>query len=453
VSASPNRRVLVVDDNPAIHDDFRKVLTFSFTPSEHLERTEESIFGEAAAPLTRLRFVVESAFQGQEALSKVREACVQGRPYAMVFLDVRMPPGWDGVETAAQFWQVDPEIQVVICTAYSDYSLDDLLKRLGQSDRLLILKKPFDNTEVLQLANALTEKWNLARQAHLRLADLERMVRERTHDLEQALADLRTSQDLVLRQERLAAVGQLSAGIAHEFNNIMTVIQGHANLLQVEPTLAPAALESANEIERAAKRAAGLTQQLLAFSRRQMVRNTCVDLGQTLPRLHDLLEHTLGPQSRLTCDCPSGLPTFSGDAGMIEQAVLTLARNARDAMPNGGNFHLSVRVVQRPAQPGDLATAPFLCLEARDEGCGMDAATQAHLFEPFFTTKEVGKGTGLDLAAVYGIVTQHHGRIEVESEPGRGSTFRLLFPVGTPTTPAPRPNLPAAALAPGASVP
>ena len=116
----------------------------------------------------------------------MREACAHNQPYALVFMDVRMPPGWDGVETTGRLWQADPELQVVICTAYSDYSLEETLTKLGNSDRLLILKKPYDNAEVLQLANALTEKWSLARQARLRLADLERMVQERTSDLEQA---------------------------------------------------------------------------------------------------------------------------------------------------------------------------------------------------------------------------------------------------------------------------
>jgi signal transduction histidine kinase len=118
-----------------------------------------------------------------------------------------------------------------------------------------------------------------------------------------------------------------------------------------------------------------------------------------------------------------------GDAGLIEQALVALAHNARDAMPGGGPFRLAARLVHRKPKPEDSPPVPFLCLEAQDEGCGMDAATRAHLFEPFFTTKEVGRGTGLGLAAVYGIVAQHKGLIEVDSEPGRGSTFRLLFPI------------------------
>jgi len=429
MSAPLNRRVLVVDDNPAIHDDFCKILTLYDAGNESLDQAEMSLFGDPTAPPMRLRFEVESAFQGQEALAKVREARAQGRPYAMVFMDVRMPPGWDGVETTARLWQVDPELQIVICTAYSDYSLGEMLRKLGNSDRLLILKKPFDNAEVLQLANALTEKWNLARQARLRLADLEEMVRERTSDLEKALQELRASQELVLQQERLAAVGQLAAGIAHEFNNIMTVIQGHASLLQAGPALPPPAGESADEIELAAERAAALTQQLLAFSRHQMVRSGRVEIDPVLRRGRSLIEQTLGSACRLEVTCAPDLPAFVGDAGLIEQALVALARNARDAMPGGGRFRLAARLVHRKPKPEGSTSVPFLCLEAQDEGCGMDAITRAHLFEPFFTTKEVGRGTGLGLAAVYGIVAQHNGLIEVDSHLGRGSTFRLFFPI------------------------
>src|SRR5207237_7805350 len=140
-------------------------------------------FGEVMSPAGRPVFEVDSAFQGQEGLTMVLRAQEEGRPYAMAFIDVRMPPGWDGVETTARIWEVDPEVQVVICTAYSDYSWDEMLEKLGRSDRLVILKKPFDNIEVLQLANALTEKWRLIQQVKLQIAELEKAVTARTEEL------------------------------------------------------------------------------------------------------------------------------------------------------------------------------------------------------------------------------------------------------------------------------
>src|SRR5207302_5572824 len=145
-----------------------------------LEDAETALFGEPTSGPKRTDFQIDSAFQGQDGLQKVRDAMASYDPYALAFIDVRMPPGWDGVETAANIWKVDPDLQVVICTAYSDYSWDEMIAKVGQSDRLVILKKPFDNVEALQLANALTEKWRLLQQVRSKIEDLEHAVAERT---------------------------------------------------------------------------------------------------------------------------------------------------------------------------------------------------------------------------------------------------------------------------------
>ncbi|MEO7744300.1 MAG: EAL domain-containing protein [Usitatibacter sp.] len=178
-------RILVIDDNVAIHQDFRKVFGAHRT---HAARTaaEIALFG-AGSVESAPDFRVDSALQGQEGLALVLQALAQSSPYAVAFIDVRMPPGWDGIETTARIWQADPDVQVVICTAYSDYSWSETLARLGRSDRLVILKKPFDNIEVIQLASALSEKWHLARAARSTLVDLEERVEARTRELAKAL--------------------------------------------------------------------------------------------------------------------------------------------------------------------------------------------------------------------------------------------------------------------------
>src|SRR5688572_7568509 len=181
-----NHRILIVDDNPAIHEDFKKIFSATKNNEGNFEAVDAALFGEDAVVTTEHEFSLDSAFQGQEGLELIRKALDKKSPYAMAFIDVRMPPGWDGIETISRIWKEYPELQVVVCTAYSDYSWSDMVKKLGQSDRLLILKKPFDNIEVLQLACALTEKWRLYRQAKAKLDDLERLVRERTCDLEHA---------------------------------------------------------------------------------------------------------------------------------------------------------------------------------------------------------------------------------------------------------------------------
>jgi len=179
VDEKSNLRILLVDDNSSIHDDFKKVLL----PTQRLDHAEidafeAELFGQKEKPKKNIEnFEIDSAYQGQEALKMVAEALKAKRPYAMAFVDVRMPPGWDGIQTIEEIWKVDSDLQVVICTAYSDYSWDDTVTRLGNSDRLLILKKPFDNIEVIQLAHALTTKWNLAQKAKKLMEDLKRESR------------------------------------------------------------------------------------------------------------------------------------------------------------------------------------------------------------------------------------------------------------------------------------
>jgi CheY-like chemotaxis protein len=163
----PNQRILVIDDNPAIHEDFRKIFGVN-KRADALKDAEASLFGEASPRNNRLAFEIESAYQGQEGLDRIRQSLQENRPYGMAFVDVRMPPGWDGIETIRRIWSEYPDLQVAICTAYSDYSLEDMLNKLGRTDRLVLLKKPFDNLEVLQLAHTLTEKWNLHQQSKTR---------------------------------------------------------------------------------------------------------------------------------------------------------------------------------------------------------------------------------------------------------------------------------------------
>lgn len=164
-SNDTGQHILVIDDNQAIHDDFRKILSTTKTASSKLDDFEAAFFGPASAEDEQPRFQIDSAFQGQDGLELVRRALRENRPYPLAFVDMRMPPGWDGIETIARIWQVYPDLQVVICTAYSDYSPDEMAKKLGNTDRLVLLKKPFDCAEVQQLAKMLTQKWQRSHQA------------------------------------------------------------------------------------------------------------------------------------------------------------------------------------------------------------------------------------------------------------------------------------------------
>lgn len=183
-----NRRILVIDDTHSIHDDFRRILSGT-DATDDLDAAEQALFGDVSEPATA-GFEVDSAYQGREGLQKVRASIACDRPYALAFVDMRMPPGWDGIETIKEIWSVDPRLQIVICTAHSDYTWDEIVGTLGVQDRLLILKKPFDNVEVAQLASALTTKWEMTRQAQLKVSRLEDAVRDRTAALEVANKEL-----------------------------------------------------------------------------------------------------------------------------------------------------------------------------------------------------------------------------------------------------------------------
>ncbi len=188
----PNRRILLVDDEEAIHNSIRKLLT-AHSGASNLNRAEVELFGveeELASAITHLAFEIDSAFQGQDAVAMVEKAKEEGRPYAMAYVDIRMPPGWDGIETIKRIWQIAPDIQVVICSAHSDYTWQRIIEHLGYSHQLLVLKKPFEHIEIAQSACALTEKWNLTREVNQRSSSLENLVNERTSELNDAVEQL-----------------------------------------------------------------------------------------------------------------------------------------------------------------------------------------------------------------------------------------------------------------------
>jgi DNA-binding NtrC family response regulator len=172
-------RILVIDDSPAVHEDFRKVLAGKRASVSRLEAAEAALFDEPASSAPQVEFEVDSAFQGEHGLAKVYHALQEDRPYSLVFLDVRMPPGWSGIEVAPKLWIADPDLQIVICTAYSDYSWEEMFAKIGTSDRMFALKKPFDRMEVLQLAHTLSRKWEFRQGTRLRQKHLEKTLHTR----------------------------------------------------------------------------------------------------------------------------------------------------------------------------------------------------------------------------------------------------------------------------------
>jgi signal transduction histidine kinase/CheY-like chemotaxis protein len=248
-----------------------------------------------------------------------------------------------------------------------------------------------------------------------------------------------------LRQsQKMESIGQLAAGVAHDFNNMLTVITGHSGMMLARANLPKDLTEYAQAIYFAAERAAGLTRQLLLFSRKNVMKPQPLDLRQVVSDMSKMLKRLLGETVALEFNPPPELPLVQADTGMVEQVLMNLAVNARDAMPKGGTLTISTQLIEPDetyvqSHP-DARAGAFVCLRVTDTGCGMDSATMARIFEPFFTTKDVGKGTGLGLATVYGIVKQHTGWIEVSSEVGKGSTFNVFFPASSAPVAAPPPR-------------
>ncbi len=558
-----NRRILVIDDNPSIHEDFRKILCPGETEgAAGLDADEAALFGDIAKAASSWIFEIDSAFQGQEGLEKVRAASANGMAYAVAFVDVRMPPGWDGIETIARIWKEFPDLQMVVCTAYSDYSWDEISKTIGNTDQMLVLKKPFDNVEVLQMAHSLARKWELTQIANRQMAELDALVGQRTAELRRTNTELlgkvaehtaaeellrcseerfskafhnspipmaiqrtdsagfldanqsflellgasrekvlsgstsfwsdedttqvlvdelqkkravrnfatalrhstgelrqvivaaenldlgsapyyllilqdvteRTRLENELRQsQKMEAVGLLAAGVAHDFNNILTVILGNTSLQLRNPRLDEKLTASLQQVVQAAERATALTRQLLAYSRKQIIQRRPLALNQVVEETVTMLRRLIGEHITLELRLDEALPPIFADSASLDQVIMNLVLNSRDAMPEGGRIILSSTLAQIDSahcrRHADALPGQFVRLEVRDNGQGMDVRTLDRIFEPFFTTKEVGKGTGMGLATIYGVLKQHGGWVEVDSVPGEGTTFRTYFPL------------------------
>ena len=241
---------------------------------------------------------------------------------------------------------------------------------------------------------------------------------------------LREKDEMLQHSQKMEAVGRLAGGVAHDFNNLLTAIIGYADLLRQRFARDPGGRQPAELIHQAGEQAAGLTRQLLAFSRKQLLQPKVIDLNIIVSNLHRLLQRIIGEHIQISIALEASPACVKADPGQIEQVIVNLGVNARDAMPRGGRLTIcTVNLDLDPAEKTDgLQPGAYIALEVTDTGEGMDEETKRRIFEPFFTTKGPGKGTGLGLATVYGIVRQSHGGIVVESERGRGTTFRILLP-------------------------
>jgi signal transduction histidine kinase len=429
-----NQRILVVDDNPSIHDDFKKVLQSGGGVSRALADMEAALFGaapaqaEGAATAGVPQYEITSARQGDEALALVRASMQEGKPFALAFLDVRMPPGWDGVETLERLWQVDPNLQAVICTAFSDYTWGETVARLGQSDRLLVLKKPFDAIEVCQMASALVEKWNLTQseRRHLesaRAAECEARAYAASletvnHALETALATAEESSraraDFLLHITRdlLRPMGGL-------LERAGELLQGQCGNVQGDPSCALLRRESnllrrmlSDIVDLSELEAGGLELERKACEPHALARR-CLDQARPLATERGVV---------LKLECASPVPArIESDCARLERILDVLVANAIQRSPRGEEVRL--RLAFDAAQSWQ---EPQLRLAVIDRGEPIPPERLGRLFEPF----QSGSGPSIGLCLSKRLAQMMGGDVSVQSELEPGTSFELSVRTG-----------------------
>jgi two-component system sensor histidine kinase/response regulator len=410
--SATNRRVLVVDDQESIREDFRKILgAGDASRSSALHRARSAFFSEEEARHELPTFELTLAAQGLEGIQALERNLSEGLPFALAFVDVRMPPGIDGLNTIQELWARDPHLQVVICTAYSDYSLEQITELFGATDRLLVLKKPFDPVEVRQIACALTEKWSAAR----READQLRALRE---------ANLRA-------EEASRAKSEFLANMSHEIRTPMNAILGYVDLLCEAGTTAEERTRYVTTIRNSGEHLLTLLNDILDLSRieaaRLDVQPAPFSPAELAREIVDLF--ATGARERglsLVLEVDAATPAaIESDPHRVRQVLINLVGNALKFTHQGG-----VRVVVRPERAP--AVAPRLRFEVIDSGIGVEPSQIEAIFEPFnqadtSSTREYG-GAGLGLTIAKRLAELLGGEIEVESARGKGSLFSLCLP-------------------------
>ena len=432
-----NRRLLIVDDTAGIHEDFRKVLGLA-APAQSASTSENALFDEVdAAPANaaqaEISYTIDSAFQGEQALERVIAARKDNLPYALAFVDMRMPPGWDGVQTIRKLWEVEPDLQVVVCTAFSDYTWPEMVAHLGRSDRLLILKKPFDAVEVCQLAAALTEKWNVTADARRHLqsvvrAELEarayassletvnralesswaqaenELKRKREFVLSMATEVLAPTQALLLKNIDLAGLergdGAALAALDAAGDHATSIVGAIATIIEL------AAIDAGSvRADHAPCSIGALAEEICASARRQAA----------------------GKPVTIACRRLPGVPaTITSDEPRVRRVLTELVGNALRNTAHG-----TVHVEGAPQ--GVLGSPPSAVrITISDTGSGLSRESYAHLFEPFagaLRGTNVDARAGLGLALCKRTATLLGGELNYEPRDEPGAQFALVLPL------------------------
>lgn len=468
LTKSTVNRILVIDAARSIHDEFRRILERSPVGAGEIQGKAAALFDRSTTGAEFTAFRLDSAYRGEEGVQMVRRACESGRPYAMAFVDVGMPPDCEGIETITRIWDEFPDLQVVLCTPCSDSCREEQIDRLQHPENLLILKRPFNDVEVRQLACAMAEKSRLVRQSQLRLEELQATVSARLSELEakkqelnDALSHLGEAELQLLQSEKMASIGQLAAGVAHEINNPIGFISSNLNTLReyadgmlrmIEAYRGvvsacecgggdvAASISHVRETEKAidfsylaqdmgtlitesidgAKRVRRIVADLRDFSHADSPAVANENVNELIEKTINVAWNEIKYKAEVVRQYGS-IPTLPCYGGKLRQVFLNLLVNAAHAIGNRGV------ITVRTGEEDD-----HIWIEIEDDGCGIPPENFKRIFDPFFTTKEVGKGTGLGLHLARTIVEAHGGTIQARGGADGGALFRIRIPVSGP---------------------
>ncbi|MBF0376193.1 MAG: response regulator [Desulfamplus sp.] len=471
-----NKRVLIIDDDEGIRETYQAI----FTPEQESEIDEKGIAlfgGKSSKPKfkKKIYYQISVAENGNQGIELVKKSLAENRPFAVAFIDMKMP-GINGSETSKQIWDIDPKIRIVIVTAYSEYTPDDIISTTGRDD-IFYLRKPFNHEEILQFARALTNEWNLEKKrdllkielkaANQALEDMNSSLESMNKTLEDMNNNLKDKVErqaaLIVQTDKMASIGLLAAGVAHEINNPLSFI--NANLLalkryltklddlhrkydDVELFLRYSGLDNAialldelaefkkkNKIELIMADIDDLTDESLdgideiktivdnlkTFSRIDEPSYSYLDINKAIDNTISILWNELKYKTEIIKHY-GRIPEIRCFPQKISQVLMNLILNAAQAIEKQGTITISTKLVTTEQQ------TDFIEIRIKDTGCGIPKENLNKLFDPFFTTKPIGKGTGLGLSITYEIIKAHKGSIEVLSELGKGTEMVIVLP-------------------------